>query len=67
MLPPGMRAVLLLLMAMALSGQTLELGPRVGEAFPDFRLKDQTGTVRDLRSVLGKNGTVIVFYRSADW
>ena len=57
----------LLLMAIALPAQTLDLGPRVGDVLPSFRLKDQYGVTRDLRSMLGPNGAVVVLYRSADW
>jgi len=43
------------------------LGPKVGDALPDFTLPDQHGTPRSLKSLLGPNGAVIVFFRSADW
>jgi peroxiredoxin len=43
------------------------LGPQVGEPVPDFRLPDQTGTVRTLQSIMGRRGAVIVFVRSTDW
>jgi len=43
------------------------LGPQVGERVPDFKLPDQTGRVRDLQSIMGPRGAMIVFYRSADW
>ena len=43
------------------------LGPKVGESLPDFSLRDQRGEVRTLKSLLGSNGAVIVFFRSADW
>ena len=42
-------------------------GPQVGEAVPDFALADQRGEQRDLASLAGPNGTMIVFSRSADW
>ena len=42
-------------------------GPQVGEAVPDFALVDQTGRTRDLASVLGPNGGLLVFARSAVW
>ena len=42
-------------------------GPQVGEAVPDFALVDQTGRTRDLASVLGPNGALLVFSRSAVW
>lgn len=44
-----------------------KLGPQVGERAPDFRLPDQNGTLRDLRSVSGPNGAMLVFFRSAEW
>jgi len=44
-----------------------KLGPRVGAAVPVFTLPDQTGQPRTLQSVMGPNGVVLVFFRSADW
>jgi hypothetical protein len=43
------------------------LGPQVGERVPDFNLPDQTGRIRNLQSIMGPRGAMIVFYRSADW
>ena len=43
------------------------LGPQVGQRVPDFRLPDQHGQTRTLASVLGPNGAMLVFFRSADW
>jgi cytochrome oxidase Cu insertion factor (SCO1/SenC/PrrC family) len=43
------------------------VGPKAGEAVPDFSLSDQHGQTRSLKSLLGRNGAVIVFFRSADW
>ena len=43
------------------------IGPQVGEAAPDFSLTDQTGAARDLASLTGPNGLMLVFSRSADW
>ncbi len=42
-------------------------GPQVGDAVPDFSLTDQTGADRDLASLMGPNGLMLVFSRSADW
>ncbi len=42
-------------------------GPQVGETVPDFALADQRGEPRDLESLRGPNGTMLVFSRSADW
>ncbi len=42
-------------------------GPQVGEAVPDFALVDQDGRTRNLASVLGPNGALLVFSRSAVW
>jgi hypothetical protein len=43
------------------------IGPQTGTALPPFALPDQRGETRSLRSLLGSNGAVIVFFRSADW
>jgi len=43
------------------------VGPKVGEALPEFSLRDQNGHVESLKSLLGPKGAVIVFFRSADW
>jgi hypothetical protein len=44
-----------------------DLGPQVGEVVPDFTLPDQNGRMVSLQSVLGPNGAILMFYRSADW
>ena len=43
------------------------LGPQVGEMVPAFRLRDQNGEIQTLESVLGPNGAILLFHRSADW
>ncbi len=43
------------------------VGPQVGEALPEFSLRDQGGQAHSLKSLLGPKGAVIVFFRSADW
>lgn len=44
-----------------------ELGPQVGERVPDFEMVDQFGNMHDLESVMGPNGAMLLFHRSADW
>lgn len=43
------------------------LGPQVGESVPDFNLPDQNGESRNLQSIMGPNGIILLFHRSADW
>jgi len=43
------------------------LGPQVGDRVPGFELPDQTGEDRSLESILGPNGALLLFHRSADW
>jgi hypothetical protein len=43
------------------------LGPQVGEEVPAFSLPDQNGQVQTLESILGPNGALLLFHRSADW
>ena len=42
-------------------------GPQVGDTVPAFSLVDQHGQTRDLASLMGPNGMMLVFNRSADW
>ena len=42
-------------------------GPQVGETVPSFSLVDQHGAARDPQSLMGPNGLMLVFSRSADW
>ncbi len=44
-----------------------KLGPQVGQQVPDFGLKDQDGNTRNLKSIMGPKGSMLVFVRSADW
>ncbi len=43
------------------------LGPQVGDTVPDFSAVDQSGDTRTLESIMGPNGAMLVFNRSADW
>jgi hypothetical protein len=64
-----------ILVALALGSQlagqapidTSKIGPQVGTAAPAFSGPDQDGVTRSLASVAGRKGTMLVFFRSADW
>ena len=43
------------------------LGPQVGERVPAFSLPDQNGQIHTRESVLGPNGAILLFHRSANW
>ena len=43
------------------------LGPQVGDEVPDFSLPDQFGEIQTLQSIMGEQGAMIVFHRSANW
>jgi peroxiredoxin len=61
---------LIFLMGASLAPQAFaeELGPPVGTAAPDIGMRlDQTGKPRGLADLMGKNGLVLMFFRSADW
>lgn len=52
------------------SGELIDLsqrGPQVGDSIPQFSLPDQNGELWDQDSILGPNGAMLVFIRSADW
>ena len=44
-----------------------ELGPQVGERVPDFSLPDQNGKTWTRQSIMGPQGAMVVFVRSANW
>jgi peroxiredoxin len=45
-----------------------DLGPRIGARAPDIGSPpDQSGAPRTLQSLMGANGLVLFFFRSADW
>jgi hypothetical protein len=46
---------------------TSKIGPAVGSVAPPFSGVDQRGVTRTLTSVAGPRGTMLVFFRSADW
>ena len=71
------RAVLLVcaMMAASISGYAQSskltegpvIGMETGEKAPSFRLKDQFGREQSNDTLRGTSGTVLLFFRSADW
>ena len=51
----------------AISEGGRDVGPMIGQAVPLFSLPDQRGQLRSLESLRGPHGTMLVFFRSADW
>ena len=47
--------------------ESLSIGLAVGQKAPAFSLPDQFGNIQTLDTLKGKNGTVLLFFRSADW
>ena len=45
----------------------MSIGLAVGQKAPAFSARDQFGRVQTLDSLKGTNGTVLLFFRSADW
>jgi hypothetical protein len=43
------------------------IGLPVGEKAPEFSVRDQFGHPQSLAALKGKHGTVLLFFRSADW
>jgi hypothetical protein len=44
-----------------------QIGPPMGERFPDVVLPDQHGGLVDLHAVRGERRALIIFHRSARW
>jgi hypothetical protein len=63
----GLAAVLAVAAQQTEQVDPTKLGPQVGEKAITFTLPDQTGTSRDLATLAGPNGTMLVFFRSSDW
>jgi hypothetical protein len=54
--------------AQSLTGVDIDtLGPQVGESVPEFTLPDQQGIQQTLESIMGPNGAMLLFHRSANW
>ena len=51
----------------AAQNDDLKTGPHIGEKVPDFSLPDQNGKQRSLHDLMGPNGLMLIFVRSADW
>ncbi len=49
------------------SFEPMKIGLAVGEKAPAFSMRDQFGRVQTLETLKGRNGTVLLFFRSADW
>ena len=45
----------------------LSVGLPVGQRAPAFTLSDQFGHHQSIETLQGSNGTVLLFFRSADW
>ena len=44
-----------------------QFGPQVGDIVPSFSLTDQHGQTQTLQSIMGPNGVMLAFNRSASW
>jgi hypothetical protein len=47
--------------------ESMATGLAVGQKAPAFSLRDQFGRVQTFETLKGANGTVLLFFRSADW
>ncbi len=45
----------------------MSIGLAVGQKAPAFSVRDQSGRIQTLDTLRGTNGTVLLFFRSADW
>jgi hypothetical protein len=47
--------------------EPMSIGLGVGKKAPRLAVRDQFGRVETLETLKGRNGTVLLFFRSADW
>jgi hypothetical protein len=64
---PMLRVLAYVLSFAVLYGQSIKTGPEVGHPVPVFSAQDQDGRTQTLKSIVGRNGAMLVFFRSADW
>jgi len=56
------------LFSLAASATSIDIGPAVGAKIPmPFKALDKTGAPKTYADITGKNGTVLLFVRSASW
>src|SRR6516225_3269996 len=48
-------------------GKPTSIGLEPGQSAPGFSLPDQFGRLQDLNTLKASKGTVLLFFRSADW
>lgn len=71
-------AAILLFLGFVVSGNTQgnvstkqavspSIGLQVGQRAPAFTSRDQFGHDQSIETLRGSNGTVLLFFRSADW
>jgi hypothetical protein len=49
------------------SADSPSVGPQIGAKAPAFAARDQFGHEQTNETLKGANGTVLLFFRSADW
>jgi hypothetical protein len=49
------------------STEPTSIGLAVGQKAPNFSARDEFGRIQTLETLKGPNGTVLLFFRSADW
>jgi hypothetical protein len=49
------------------SAEPMSIGLAVGQKAPSFSARDEFGRLQTLETLKGANGTVLLFFRSADW
>jgi cytochrome oxidase Cu insertion factor (SCO1/SenC/PrrC family) len=63
----GLVSLALCLATSAAAQTAAPKGPAVGQTIPAFSARDQFGRAQTLETLTGRNGLVLLFFRSADW
>ncbi len=59
--------LLILMQAPLFAADKMEVGLKVGDKVPYFKVADQTGKKQSFKDICGKNGLIFIFHRSANW
>jgi peroxiredoxin len=63
----GLTVIAAVMLTIAPVALALDVGPAVGAQIPAFEARDADGKTVHWSDVSGRNGTVLVFFRSAKW
>ncbi len=53
--------------AFAADAEPIATGPEVGKPIPELNVRDQNNELKQFDDLRGRNGLLLLFFRTADW